>query len=141
MRSLNRKNIKYFIILVIVSLGIIKFFNTPYNFYSILNWNYENRMKQAYGFCENESWGFYKLITKKFELEKNDITIINDEGHVTLEYFFNLKKNTNKNNNFVIILNYNSRNNENILSGKYNFLQNYNVKYRYNNCYLLKLND
>ena len=92
MKLKKYKNIKYIFSFIFIVFIILKFFNTPYNFYSILNWNYEKRMEQNYGFCKNESWGFYNLITKKFNLQNQDIKIINDEGHVTLENLFNLKK-------------------------------------------------
>ena len=55
-RFIKEKEVKYIGIVVIILLIIFKFFNTPYNFYSILNWNYEKRMEQNYGFCQNESW-------------------------------------------------------------------------------------
>ena len=140
-KLIKAKEIKYIGIIIIIILFIFKFFNTPYNFYSILNWNYEERMEQNYGFCKNESWGFYNLIIKKYDLYKKDITIINDEGYATLEHLFDLNKNNNDNNKFVIILNYTSKNNENILSGKYDFLRNYKIRFRQNNCYLLEKND
>ena len=141
MQFIKKKIIKNLGISLIIILAIFKLFNTPYNLYSILNWNYEERMEQNYGYCNNESWGFYNLIYKKFNLSKENVMIINDEGHITMEQFFDLKKNNNKDNKYAIILNYKSEDNENILNGKYNFLQNYKVKYRYNNCYLLKIND
>ena len=34
-------------------------------------------MEHEYGYCKNESWGFYNLITKKFNLQNQDIKIIN----------------------------------------------------------------
>ena len=141
MQFIKKKVIKNLGVSLIIIFAIFKFFNTPYNLYSILNWNYKERMEQSYGYCNNESWGFYNLIYKKFNLNKEDVIIINDEGHITMEQFFDLKKNNNKDNKYAIILNYKSEDNENILNGKYNFLQNYKVKYRYNNCYLLKIND
>ena len=138
---LNLKKIKYIFLFMILLLAISKFFNTPYNLYSVLNWNYEKRMEQNYGFCKNESWGFYNLVIKKFNLSKKNIKIINDEGHVTLENLFNIKESYLTNAKFVIIVKYMSENDENILNGKYDFLQNYKIKYRYNNCYLMELND
>ena len=141
MQFIKKKVIKNLGVSLIIIFAIFKFFNTPYNLYSILNWNYKERMEQSYGYCNNESWGFYNLIYKKFNLNKEDVIIINDEGHITMVQFFDLKKNNNKDNKYAIILNYKSEDNENILNGKYNFLQNYKVKYRYNNCYLLKIND
>jgi hypothetical protein len=98
-------------------------------------------MKQQYGYCNNESWGFYDLITKKFNLKDESIKIINDEGHVTLENLFSLKKNNFINAKYLILLNYKSKNNEDIFNGKYNFIKKYKTIYRYNNCFLMKLND
>ena len=144
MKLKKNYNIKIFFYIFIFSLIILKFFNTPYNFYSILNWNYDDRMEQQYGYCKNESWGFYNLITKKFNLKNQNIKIINDEGHVTLENLFNLKKRyalDNYDTKYLILLNFQSKNNEDIFQSKYDFIKKYKIKYRYNNCYLLELND
>lgn len=141
MKSLDRNKIKIIFFFIIVSLIVLKFFNTPYNFYSLLNWNYEKRMEQNYGFCENESWGFYNFVSKKFDLEKEEINLINDQNFVTPERLFNKIKTDSKKTKFLMILNYQSQNDENIFNGKYNFLSNYKIKIKYNNCYLLELND
>ena len=141
MKSLDRNKIKIIFFFIIVSLIVLKFFNTPYNFYSLLNWNYEKRMEQNYGFCENESWGFYNFASKKFDLEKEEINIINDQNFVTPERLFNKIKTDSKKTKFLMILNYQSQNDENIFNGKYDFLSNYKIKLKYNNCYLLELND
>ena len=58
----NKKNILFFIIFFLI---IFKFFNTPYNAYSLILWDYDKRMTQAYGFCKNESWGFYNYVISK----------------------------------------------------------------------------
>lgn len=141
MINLIAKNLKKYFFLIIMTLIILKLFNTSYNFYSILNWNYQERLKQNYGVCGNESWGFYDIITNKFNLSNSDITIINDEGHITLENLFNLKKNNNTTNTHIILLNYQSENNQSIFNKKYGYLNNYQIIYRLNNCYLLKKND
>lgn len=141
MKSLDRNKIKIIFFFIIVSLIVLKFFNTPYNFYSLLNWNYEKRMEQNYGFCENESWGFYNFVSKKFDLEKEEINLINDQNFVTPERLFNKIKTDSKKTKFLMILNYQSQNDENIFNGKYDFLSNYKIKIKYNNCYLLELND
>ena len=49
-------------------------------------------MEQNYGFCKNESWGFYNHVIKKFDLSGQEINTINDEGHVTLENLFDILK-------------------------------------------------
>ena len=141
MKSLDRNKIKIIFFFIIVSLIVLKFFNTPYNFYSLLNWNYEKRMEQNYGFCGNESWGFYNFASKKFDLEKEEINLINDQNFVTPERLFNKIKTDSKKTKFLMILNYQSQNDENIFNSKYDFLSNYKIKLKYNNCYLLELND
>tara|TARA_B100002052_G_scaffold206333_1_gene188554 strand:+ start:94 stop:522 length:429 start_codon:yes stop_codon:yes gene_type:complete len=141
MRLTKAKEIKYIGIIVIIILIIFKFFNTPYNFYSILNWNYEKRMEQNYGFCKNESWGFYNHVIKKFDLSGQEINTINDEGHVTLENLFDIKKSKDNKSNYLILTNYQSENNNNIFNSQYELLKNYKILYRKNNCYLLKSND
>ena len=141
MKFLNYKKTKLLFFFFIFLISIFKFFNTPYNLYSILNWDYKNRMEQNYGFCERESWGFYNFVIKKYNLQKMNIRIINDEGFVTLENLFNIKESYKENAEFVILLNYISENKDGIENGKYNFLKNYSIQYRYKNCYLLNLND
>ena len=141
MKSLKIRQLSYLISIILISLITFKFFNAPYNFYSILNWNYEDRMEQQYGFCKNESWGFYNYINKNFDFKNSEIKIYNDEGFVTLEHLFNLKKNNYVKTKFVIILNFKSENTQTIFTSKYSFLKDYKLKYRFNNCYLMELND
>ena len=136
----NTKNNTLFFVIIIFII-ILKFFNSPYNLYSVLNWSYDERMQQNYGYCKNESWGFYNFVIKNFNLNGKSIKIINDEGYITLENLFNIKKSNTSNPSFVLILNYTSEDNESILNGKYNFLKNYKIKHRFNNCYLLEIND
>ena len=141
MKSIKIKELKYLIPIILITLVILKFFNAPYNFYSILNWNYEDRMEQEYGYCKNESWGFYNYVNKNFDLKNSDIRIINDEGFVTLEHLFNLKKKNFYKTKYAIILNFKSENDQNIFQSKHSFLKDYKLKYRFNNCYLLELNE
>ena len=141
MKSIKIKDLKFLIPIILITLVILKFFNAPYNFYSILNWNYESRMEQEYGYCKNESWGFYNYINKNYDLKNSDVKILNNEGFVTLEHLFNLKKNNSYKTKYVIILNFKSENDQNIFQSKHSFLKDYKLKYRFNNCYLLELNE
>ena len=141
MKSIKIKELKYLIPIILFTLVILKFFNAPYNFYSILNWNYEDRMEQEYGYCKNESWGFYNYINKNYDLKNSEIKILNDEGFVTLEHLFDLKKNNFYKTKYAIILNFKSENDQNIFQSKHSFLKDYKLKYRFNNCYLLELNE
>ena len=129
--NISKKNFKVSILVIILTLVIFKYFNTPYNFYSILNWNYNERMEQNYGYCENESWGFYNFVLKKYNLENEKINIINKKGNVTLENLF-------ESSNYLILLNYISENDENINQAKFLKNKNFETIYRYNNCYLIK---
>lgn len=141
MKSIKIKELKYLIPIILFTLVILKFFNAPYNFYSILNWNYEDRMEQEYGYCKNESWGFYNYINRNYDLKNSEIKILNDEGFVTLEHLFDLKKNNFYKTKYAIILNFKSENDQNIFQSKHSFLKDYKLKYRFNNCYLLELNE
>ena len=141
MKFIKIRELKYLIPIILITLVILKFFNSPYNFYSILNWNYEDRMEQEYGYCKNESWGFYNYINRNYDLKNSEIKILNNEGFVTLEHLFNLKKNNFNKTKYVIILNFKSENDENIFQSKYSFLKDYKLKYKFNNCYLLELNE
>ena len=141
MKFIKIRELKYLISIILITLVILKFFNSPYNFYSILNWNYEDRMEQEYGYCKNESWGFYNYINRNYDLKNSEIKILNNEGFVTLEHLFDLKKNNFNKTKYVIILNFKSENDENIFQSKYSFLKDYKLKYKFNNCYLLELNE
>ena len=135
------KNTKVIILFLLISLFTVKTFDTPYNIYSLLNWNYEDRMEQEYGYCKNESWGFYNYINRNYDLKNSEIKILNDEGFVTLENLFDLKKNNFYKTKYAIILNFKSENDQNIFQSKHSFLKDYKLKYRFNNCYLLELNE
>ena len=132
------KNILFFLIFFLI---ILKFFNTFYNTYSILLWDYSNRMTQAYGFCKNESWGFYNYVIKKYNLENKKIKIVNNEGYVVVDKLFKNINITNKNYRYLMILNFQSENNEDIYSSKIKNINDFSIKYRFNNCYLMELND
>ena len=46
-----------------------------------------------------------------------------------------------KNYRYLMILNFQSENNQDIYSYKIKDIKNFSIKYRFNNCYLLELND
>ena len=134
------KDIKNFYFLFFF-LIIVKFFNTSYNSYSILLWDYDMRMTQEYGFCKNESWGFYNYVIKNYNLQNKKINIINDEGFVKIYSLFRDLDITDKNYKYLILLNFQSENKEDIYDLKINNINDFSIKYRFNNCYLLELND
>ena len=127
---------KNFITTFVLMLFLFQFFKLPYSAYNLLKWDYNNRMTQFYGYCNNESWGFYNYVIEKFELKNKSINIINYEGHVTLDVLFNLNRSIENKSNYYLILNYQSINDETIFDN-FEYLKDYKILYRYNNCYLL----
>ena len=133
---------KNFIIFFLLIIFIFQFFKLPYSTYNLLKWDYKDRMTQNYGYCERESWGFYDYVIERFKLKDKSITVINYEGHVTLEFLFNFENavgehyQEKKKSDYFLITNFESSNNETIFD-KFEELKNYKVLYRYNNCYLL----
>ncbi len=127
---------KNFILTFVLILFILQFFKLPYSAYNLLKWDYNNRMTQFYGHCKNESWGFYNYVIEKFELKNKSINIVNYEGHITLDVLFNLNRSIENNSNYYLILNYQSINDETIFDN-FEYLKDYKILYRYNNCYLL----
>jgi hypothetical protein len=133
---------KNFIIFFLLIIFIFQFFKLPYSTYNLLKWDYKNRMTQNYGYCERESWGFYDYVIERFKLKDKSITVINYEGHVTLEFLFNFENavgehyQEKKKSDYFLITNFESSNDETIFD-KFEDLKNYKVLYRYNNCYLL----
>ena len=138
LKKVNKYDFLFSIILVFI---IFTFFNTTYNSYSILLSNYEERMTQSYGYCKNESWGFQNHVIKKFNLEDKEMKIINHEGKVLIHALFENVKIVDTNFRYLIVLNFQSENDESIYDLEINNIKDYIVKYRFNNCYLLELND
>ena len=138
--NIIKLNIKNCIFLLFFFIIILKFLNVFYNTYYISVSNYEKRMTSAYGYCKNESWGFFNEVYKKYNLKDKKINIINDEGHVLLDTLFNIKK-TYNDAQYLIVLNLQTTNKNNIYNLKFNNIKKYSVKYRFNNCYLMELND
>ena len=89
----------------------------------------------------NSEQELVKNYTPFTDLKNYEIDIINDGGYVTLERVFNIKKTNSKNPKFIIILNFESKNDENIFDFKNDLLKNYKIKYRYDNCFLMEIND
>ena len=118
------------------------FFNTFYSTYVVLTSNYDVRMTQTYGYCKNQSWGFYDQVTKKFDLKDQEIRIINNGGHVIIDPLFKeINQSWNKDSRFLMLLNFETKKNKDIYSSKVENIKNYSIKYKFGSCYLLELND
>jgi len=138
---MKKNNIKITVCTIMFIFIIMKFFNTPYNIYSILLSKYETRMIQQYGYCQNESWGFYSEVVNKFNIKNAEVRIYNDLGFVTLENLFNIKINNDIGTKYMLILNYQSIGSENIYDSRFSSVKKYKTIHRFNNCYFMELND
>ena len=136
--NIINKNIFFYLLFFIV---IMKFFNAPYNIYSTIKFDYKERMTQTYGFCGNESWGFYNHVIEKFNLKKQKIHIINNNFVHIAALFNEIDYTAEKNPKLLMLLNFQSKNDETIYSYKLDNIDKYSIKYKFNNCYLLELND
>lgn len=136
-----QKNKNYFLYFVFFVV-ILKFFNAPYNSYTILKLQYKERMTTAYGLCNNESWGFYNFIANNYDLNNKTVRIINFAGNVLIHPLFpSIKLSDNKKSQFLVVLNFINTNDQDVFKSKIENISQYYVKYRYGNCYLLELND
>jgi hypothetical protein len=138
MGILHKNNLLYLVFFIVIMM----FFNTFYSTYVVLTSNYDVRMTQTYGYCKNQSWGFYDQVTKKFDLKDQEIRIINNGGHVIIDPLFKeINQSWNKDSRFLMLLNFETEKNKDIYSSKVENIKNYSIKYKFGSCYLLELND
>ena len=94
---MNKTYKNYFLYLILLTV-VIKFFNTPYNTYNILKFNYNDRMTVSYGFCNNESWGFFNYVSNNYNLKNETVRIVNFGGFVSIHPLFpDIDYSSNKN--------------------------------------------
>ena len=121
---------------------ILRSFNAFYNTYSVLTSDYEKRLVYNYGYCQKESWGFYNFVINEYNLQDQAVKIINQSGAVKINNLFkNIKEDKNKINKYLMILNLKSINEETVYDMDIKDIKKYKIKYRYNSCYLMELND
>ena len=114
-----------FLIFIIFSLKN----NFFYNIYLILKKNSHERMIYNYGYCYPMGYGFIKSIKKKYNLEKENINIRNNEIRPSSSIFL-FKINSNKSNK-EILLNFKDNEIKNINN-------NFILLEKYENCYLIE---
>ena len=121
-----------FLIYFIFLFSIIIIFDGFTNTYIVIRENYEKRMINLGGFCDNQGYGFYKKIVEKFSSDEPNIDVINYNNFPTPKgYFFNHKKNYSNKNEIILI----GAKEENINQ----FLKdNLRVVYSEDNCFYLK---
>ncbi len=133
------------IIIVILSVVFLEFYKLPYNNYLLIKRPYEERMISAYGYCEKEGYGYIKFIINKFNLDKKNITIINQNPTPSIYGLLQLVPNEDADN--IILINFYESVENKIINGvikkfwfeeTYLNLSNYNLSHRYGNCFYLK---
>lgn len=119
--------------------------NIHYDFYKIINSNYEKRINKAYGNCNNYGYQFIEKSLSKIEKFKK-IAIYNANDLAGIKWMFSdykdLKYLNNLNSNlktydYLILISY-SKKNLKIYENKV-FIESlvFNIKNKFNNCYLL----
>jgi hypothetical protein len=136
-KKLNNTN-KILILLAI--LFTLIFFKTFHNVYLIQRSNYTTRLVNNYGYCDKQGYGFVNWIIKTRKIKEN-IKIINFDNEPNIGVlFFDFNKIYNK--NYLILLNFNNKNNNlnsniTLNNSQYKILDNYQ-----NKCFFIKkIND
>ena len=133
------------IILFILFIVFFEFLKLPYNSYILLKRPYVERMISNYGYCEKEGYGYTKFIINKYNLSKQELTIINKNPTPTIYGLLNLEE--SKNLDKIILINFHETSEEEIInqkikklwfSNKYIDLSNFKLIHRYGNCFYLQ---
>ena len=62
------KNLNIFFLIFFIFL--VHYFEGFENIYKISKRNYESRMQRTHGYCDRESYGFYRDMVRKYEINK-----------------------------------------------------------------------
>ena len=103
--------------------------------------SYDERMVRAYGYCEKEGYGFVEHIYKQYNLSKNDkVEILNIRTAPPIYPLIKINNNQVKKekNIYYLILNFEEKNNYNILDLNIKNFDNYQLVEKQGNCYFYK---
>jgi hypothetical protein len=124
-----KKNILFFFFILFFSHNY-KFF---FNFYDLMNIDYEKRLIRFHGYCGKESFGFIDRMNKKHDIKNLNVKILNYADFPPATSFF-FKLNKENSDQYLIILN---KKYLELLKDD-NFLQIWRILDIEENCYLLK---
>ena len=133
------------IILFILFIVFFEFLKLPYNSFLLLKRPYVERMVSNYGYCEKEGYGYVEFIINKYNLSKQEITIINKNPTPTIYGLLNLEE--SKNLDKIILINFHESAEDEIInqkikklwfSNKYIDLSNFKLIDRFGNCFYLQ---
>ncbi len=134
------KNLNIFFLIFFIFL--VHYFEGFENIYKISKRNYESRMQRTHGYCDRESYGFYRDMVRKYEINKYIIIQENFKGYPLLRGFF-YEKDLLTDKKFVLILNYPDSNLPESLKveGVNISLDELSLLEQKNNCYLYLFNS
>lgn len=137
--NLKKKiNIDNFII-IIVLLTFIHLFDGFENAFKIFKRSYETRMEITHGYCQNESYGFYRDVVRKYKINNYQENQENYDGYPLFRGFF-YKKKIQSNEEFYLLLNYDKSNFPEFISVEGHKINVNKLELLFNkkNCYLFK---
>ena len=129
MKKFIKNNFYFLLILLFIAVN----FNIFEKIYIMHSKNYNERLLVAYGYCDKEGYGFVKNNINN-EIINSGYHIKNDGDFPSIKgFFYNFKRDVNKN-TYVFLINQNSEIED-------DYLKNYEIIKKEENCYLLKKND
>ncbi len=129
MKKFIKNNFYFILILVFITIN----FNGLEKIYLVHLKDYDQRLLVAYGYCDKEGYGFVKKNINN-EIIKSNFNIENNGDFPSIKgFFYNFKTKTDKN-TYVFLINQNKELNN-------DYLNNYKILKKEENCYLLKKND
>lgn len=127
---MSSPNLKFKVFLnLIILIFLFTLFNFPKNLNKLINYDYENRMNDIYGYCYPQGYGFIQEIKRKFKF--NNVKTINFEDFAQSDFFLNnpSKKQTT---DYMILINYDENKHKNFL------LDNFKIILKKQKCFLIK---
>ena len=129
MKKFIKNNFYFLLILLFIAVN----FNIFEKIYIMHSKNYNERLLVAYGYCDKEGYGFVKNNINN-EIINSGYQIKNDGDFPSIKgFFYNFKRDVNKN-TYVFLINQNNEIED-------DYLKNYEIIKKEENCYLLKKND
>ena len=124
-------------LLIIFFVFLIHYFEGFKNIYKISKRDYISRMERTHGYCNNEAFGFYNQMVKKYNINKYEVIQQNYEVYPLLRGFF-YEKELKKDKKFLLILNYPDSNLPDLIEveGKKINLNEIKLLEQKKNCYL-----
>ena len=141
LKIINLKKIKNLnsFFLIIILLSFVHLFDGFENTFKILIRPYETRMQLTHGYCQNESYGFYSDVVKKYQINKYKVYQENYDGYPLFRGFF-YKKKTQFDEEFYLLLNSDKQKTSEFISVEGVKINTNKLELVFNkkNCYLFK---